>query len=335
MTTVNDITPNLGLALPHPANDADVDIIRLRNMIQTLDAAIPALLTNAMGNVLTSLHTELQTVISALNTVAPAGSALSTDQWTNARAALLDRLDAAITSRAPAATALSTAVWTNELAQLLSTGADKPISQYTESPLYRVSGLVPVPDGTRYIEALLCGGGGVYFGGVEIHRIPVIAPTMTLTVGAGTASSYGGVTSVEINGTLYASNSQGSTTGVSTGLLLRPFSPGGGGAVGWHGVNAFDQYYEQYDTGQPGASLTPYQIWGLSGFSGAVGITAFQSSNAQNAYGGGGGGLLGPGGAATAASPGQGGDGGGGRGFPMGVGSATGGNGFAKFRFFK
>lgn len=335
MTTVNDITPNLGLALPHPANDADVDIIRLRNMIQTLDAAIPALLTNAMGNVLTSLHAELQTVIGALNTVAPAGSALSTAQWTNARAALLDRLDAAITSRAPAATALSTAVWTNELAQLLSTGADKPISQYTASPLYRVSGVVPIPDGTRYIEALLCGGGGVYFGGVEIHRIPVISASLMLTVGAGSAGAYGGVTSVEINGTLYASNSQGSTLGASTGLILRPSIGGNGGAAGQHGVDAWDRTYAQPDTGQPGASLAAYLIWGLQGFPGAAGVTAYQNSYEQFAYGGGAGGLLGPGGAATAASPGQGGDGGGGRGFPMGAGTATGGNGFAQFRFFK
>lgn len=335
MSTINDITPNLGLALPHPANDADVDIIRLRNMIQTLDAAIPALLSNAMGNVLTSLHAELQTVINALGTVAPAGSALSTVEWTNARAALLDRLDAAISSRAPAATALSNAVWTNELAQLLSTGADQPISQYTASPLYRVSGVVPVPAGTRYIEALLCGGGGVNFGGVEIHRIPVISTTMTLLVGAGSTGDFGGVTSVEINGTLYASNSQGATAGASTGLISRPFSPGGGGASGWHGRNAFDQYYVQTDTGAPGASLTPFQIWGLTGFPGGAGVSVSQDSLEQKAYGGGGGGLLGPGGVATEASPGHGGDGGGGRGYPAGIGLATGGNGFAQFRFFK
>jgi len=335
MSTINDITPNLGLALPHPANDADVDIIRLRNMIQTLDAAIPALLTNAMGNVLASLQAELQTVINALDTVAPAGTALSKAQWTNARAALLDRLDAAISSRAPAATALSTAVWTDELAQLLSAGADKPISQYTPSPLYRVSGVVPVPAGTRYIEALLCGGGGVYFGGVEIHTIPVISSALTLTVGAGAAGEYGGVTSIEINGTLYASTTQGATASLFRSFMLRPFSAGGGGAAGSHGVDAWNRTYEQSDTGGTGSSLTAYQIWGLQGFPGAAGISAYQNSYAQNAYGGGAGGLLGPGGAATAASPGQGGDGGGGRGFPAGVGTATGGNGFAQFRFFK
>src|SRR5450830_464569 len=114
MSTINDITPNLGLALPHPANDADVDIIRLRNMIQTLDAAIPALLTNAMGDVLTSLHADLQNL---LNTVAPAGTSLNAAQWTSARALLLERPYATVSSRASAATALTTEVWTNALDQ--------------------------------------------------------------------------------------------------------------------------------------------------------------------------------------------------------------------------
>jgi hypothetical protein len=50
---------------------------------------------------------------------APASTALSTAQWTNTRAALLDYLDAAISSRAPSATALSTAQWTNARAALL------------------------------------------------------------------------------------------------------------------------------------------------------------------------------------------------------------------------
>jgi hypothetical protein len=56
---------------------------------------------------------------SGLSSLAPAATALSTAQWTNARAALLDYLDALISSRAPASTALSTAQWTNARAALL------------------------------------------------------------------------------------------------------------------------------------------------------------------------------------------------------------------------
>lgn len=48
-----------------------------------------------------------------ITTRAPAATALSNTTWTDARAAALDNLDAAITSRAAAATALSNAIWTN------------------------------------------------------------------------------------------------------------------------------------------------------------------------------------------------------------------------------
>src|SRR5450830_217527 len=208
MTTVNDITPNLGLALPHPANDADVDIIRLRNMIQTLDAAIPALLTNAMGNVLTSLHTDLQNL---LNTVAPAATALSTAQWSNARAALLDRLDAAITSRAPAATALSTEVWTNALAQRMGAiptknGGALRYQEFTSSALFTPSAALLANGGQVWVRALVGGGagggsgvygttpygdvygsGGNSGGGAEVllDRLLTVTGPLAITIGAG------------------------------------------------------------------------------------------------------------------------------------------------------
>jgi len=335
---INDITPNLGLALPHPANDADVDILRLRNMIQTLDAAVPTLLERAMGDALRSLQGELQAL---LNTVAPASSALSKTQWTNARAALLDRLplldrvDALISSRAPADTALSNTIWTEQLAAQLRRGADggSPITQYTPSPVYRGSGPVPVPAGTRRIEALLCGGGGSKFGGVAMHEIPVLGPTMDLVVGAGAAGDYGGITSVSVHGTLYAQTGGGRLQATSLFIGV-PFEAGGGGAYGTHGVDAWDRYYEQWDQGLPGSSLTNVGIWGLTGWPGGPGARAYQGSWGNAAAGGGAGGLLGPGGAASANKAGAGGDGGGGRGQGGSDSSVIGGNGFARFRFF-
>jgi len=335
---INDITPNLGLALPHPANDADVDILRLRNMIQTLDAAVPTLLERAMGDALRSLQGELQAL---LNTVAPASSALSKTQWTNARAALLDRLplldqvDTLISSRAPADTALSTAIWTDALAASLRRSADanQPINRYAVSPIFRGSGRVAVPDGTRRIEALLCGGGGAKFGGVALHEIPVVGTPMDLVVGAGSAGDYGGITSVSVHGTLYAQTGGGRLQ--ATALFIGvPFEAGGGGMYGWHETDAWDRPYEAWDQGAPGASLTGVSIWGLTGWPGGPGARAYQISRASAAAGGGGGGLLGPGGAASPNKAGAGGDGGGGRGQGGNDGSVVGGNGFAQFRYF-
>ena len=65
------------------------------------------------------LDSILSDLTAAILTRAPANTALSTVQWTNARAALLDRLNDTITSRAPASTALSIAQWTNARAALL------------------------------------------------------------------------------------------------------------------------------------------------------------------------------------------------------------------------
>jgi len=71
------------------------------------------------GGVSAITGTGVRAVDDSGNAIAPAATALSTAQWTNPRAALLDNLDAAISTRAPAATALSTAQWTNPRAALL------------------------------------------------------------------------------------------------------------------------------------------------------------------------------------------------------------------------
>jgi len=63
-----------------------------------------------------------------LSVLAPANTALSNTVWTNARAVLLDRLDATISSRAPANTALSNAQWTNNRAGLLDRLSNIPAS---------------------------------------------------------------------------------------------------------------------------------------------------------------------------------------------------------------
>lgn len=291
MTTVNDITPNLGLALPHPANDADVDIIRLRNMIQTLDAAIPALLTNATGNVLTSLHAELQTVIGALNTVAPAGSALSTEQWNNARAALLDRLDAAISSRAPAATALSSEIWTNALAQRVAAiptknGGALRYQEFTSSALFTPSAALLANGGQVWVRALVGGGAGgasgvygtdpggtVYSvpgrsgGGAEVllDRLVTVTGPVTVTIGSG------GVGGTGI--TAYSGN-RGTDGGASTfGALL---SAAGGRADGTSGNGNGPSTYS--GSGMPGQPLQGFggSMKGPGPQGGGAGSPAFQ-----------------------------------------------------------
>ena len=300
MSTINDITPNLGLALPHPSNDADVDIIRLRNMIQTLDAAIPALLNTAMGNVLTSLHAELQTVIGALNTMAPAGSALSTAQWTNARAALLDRLDAAITSRAPAATALSTEVWTNALAQRVAAiptrnGGALRYQEFTSSALFTPSAALLANGGQVWIRALVGGGaggasgvsgydpggnpygtGGQSGGGGEVllDRLVTVTGPVTVTIGSG------GLAGTGINGYSNVPGTDGGST--SFGSLL---TAAGGKANGTSGNGNGPSGYNGY--GIPGAPLMGFggSMKGPGAQGGGAGAAAYYISGA-NIYSG-------------------------------------------------
>lgn len=40
---MNDLTPHLGLPLPHPANDLGSDVLRLRDALQALDGHVGAL----------------------------------------------------------------------------------------------------------------------------------------------------------------------------------------------------------------------------------------------------------------------------------------------------
>lgn len=42
---MNDLTPHLGLPLPHPANDLGSDVLRLRDALQALDGHVSALQT--------------------------------------------------------------------------------------------------------------------------------------------------------------------------------------------------------------------------------------------------------------------------------------------------
>lgn len=42
MPPINDLTPHLALPLPHPDNDLPVDVLRLRDALSALDAAVAA-----------------------------------------------------------------------------------------------------------------------------------------------------------------------------------------------------------------------------------------------------------------------------------------------------
>jgi hypothetical protein len=76
-----------------------------------------ASVTGAVGSVAAAVT--LTAAYDAAKTAAQAATALSTATWTNARALLVDHLDADVSSRAAAATALSTATWTGTRAALL------------------------------------------------------------------------------------------------------------------------------------------------------------------------------------------------------------------------
>ncbi len=78
------------------------------SILSILDALVAAYTVARAG--------KLDNLDALVSSRAPANTALSNAVWTNARAALLDRLgylDTTISSRAPASTALSNAVWTN------------------------------------------------------------------------------------------------------------------------------------------------------------------------------------------------------------------------------
>jgi len=92
------------------------------------------------------------------------------------------------------------------------------IYNYVQTGVYQSSATVPVPPGTKRIEALLCGGGGGGsggvngggggFGGCQIFDIPVAGLPLQLIVGAGgiaaSPGGIGGTTAVSSAGTTYA-----------------------------------------------------------------------------------------------------------------------------------
>ena len=63
--------------------------------------------------------TDVSNLDVAVSTRAPASTALSTTDWTTARAGKLDNVDATVSSRAPSSTALSTSTWTSARAAKL------------------------------------------------------------------------------------------------------------------------------------------------------------------------------------------------------------------------
>ena len=86
-----------------------------KNALQSNDSRLnnlDATISSRLG----STDSRLNNLDAAISSRAPASTALSTEIWTNQRAASLDRLDATISSRAPSSTALSSEIWTNQRA---------------------------------------------------------------------------------------------------------------------------------------------------------------------------------------------------------------------------
>jgi hypothetical protein len=85
--------------------------------LTNLDVAVS---TRASGADYTAARAaKLDNLDATITSRAPAATALSNATWTDARAAKLDNLDTTISSRAPAATALSNATWTDARASKL------------------------------------------------------------------------------------------------------------------------------------------------------------------------------------------------------------------------
>jgi len=151
----------------------------------------------------------------AISTRAPANTALSTAQWTNARAALLDNLnqitaarmanlDAAISSRAPANTALSTAQWTNARAALLDqitaarmANLDAAIS--SRAPANTALSTAQWPNSLAANLTALASGGNATIG-VSVQR-----GVATLTGGTGTTVDVA-ISSVNLTRSIELSN---------------------------------------------------------------------------------------------------------------------------------
>lgn len=230
------------------------------------------------------------------------------------------------------------------------------LTGYTQSAVIQTSQQIAVPAGTRYIEALLCGGGngggssvGGAFGGLLLFTIPALGAPLDLVVGAGgVRGGTGGETTVSVNGTIYAAvgprwpgkyNGGGPTRHLrrpiwsavdypdaltAIGGGAPPFPEAGAGSAGAFGSGGGAG---TNSVGGPGGSAATASIWGVTGFAGAAGMGG--PSGLYQAPGGGGGGML------SAASGANGGNGGGGGGGGSAGQASNGGNGFAMFRFYK
>lgn len=157
-----------------------------------------------------------------------------------------------------------------------SSSSSGTITGYTQTAVISASGPVAIPSGTKYIEALLCGGGGGGFtdptrscgggfGGLQIYNIPLVgAASIDAVIGAGgTAGSTGlgtrgGTTTAAVNGIVVAAVGGGGCGYNSTTGKFQANGANGGGGGGGLSV--------ALDTGAGGAPFNPAQlVWcGLS-----------------------------------------------------------------------
>lgn len=120
--------------------------------------------------------------------------------------------------------------------------ASPPVT-YVQSQLITSSQSVPVPTGTKRIEALLAGGGGGGqngssgggggFGGAGVFEIPVVGSSLDIVIGAGgTPSNKGSATTVSCAGTLYAKVGGGGAGAQSSRANCDGEFGGSGGGLG-------------------------------------------------------------------------------------------------------
>lgn len=74
---MNDLTPHLGLPLPHPANDLESDVQRLRDALSMLDIAVAS--KAAAAEVEAALAQLLDSAPDALNSLRELAAALGLD----------------------------------------------------------------------------------------------------------------------------------------------------------------------------------------------------------------------------------------------------------------
>lgn len=110
------------------------------------------------------------------------------------------------------------------------------ITRYVQTPAITTSQTIPVPVGTKRIEALLVGGGGGGgyggggFGGAAVIEVPVTGQPLQVVIGAGgAANTDGSPTHITSAGTRYAEVGGGGAGGDSTNSTGRSGGGGGGG----------------------------------------------------------------------------------------------------------